>query len=401
MPKLGIMLFLILGLKIEMDEKIIIFTTTLKKNTSIWKFYSNIFRNMPKEIKIEIIPVRDLKTQSIVAKGIFKILSLFRVADFIRGAQCACKIGYNQYSIVINDNLQGWFAYKLIKKNENPKKLTIIRASAITSLRNLTTYGGLFGYLVGYLFYGFLLNFFERIAVELADRIVVVSRESYRNLREYYKISHEKIRIVRNAVELKKFFLLSKAEARKTLGLDTKKFYLLYVGRFTLEKGCKIIIELMKKLEKLYDDLELIVIGEVKYKEKLPRNIRILGEMENEKLILWYNAADLLIFPSLFEGDSLVCLEAAASGCPIVGSCTGGLWELKRVSRWSKRFIIDIAPPNKVLNKYIEAIRELRENRKVYKKMRFEFLKWGRKKDIMENSKIYTEIINELLNTVQ
>jgi glycosyltransferase involved in cell wall biosynthesis len=50
--------------------------------------------------------------------------------------------------------------------------------------------------------------------------------------------------------------------------------------------------------------------------------------VEQEELPLWYNAADLLAYPSLYEGFGLPPLEAMASGTPVVTSNTSSLPEV-------------------------------------------------------------------------
>jgi glycosyltransferase involved in cell wall biosynthesis len=42
----------------------------------------------------------------------------------------------------------------------------------------------------------------------------------------------------------------------------------------------------------------------------------------------WYQAADMLVYPSLYEAFSLAGLEAAAAGLPIVGTAVHGIREL-------------------------------------------------------------------------
>jgi glycosyltransferase involved in cell wall biosynthesis len=52
------------------------------------------------------------------------------------------------------------------------------------------------------------------------------------------------------------------------------------------------------------------------------------GYVEQEELPLWYNAADLLAYPSLYEGFGLPPLEAMASGTPVLTSNTSSLPEV-------------------------------------------------------------------------
>ena len=49
------------------------------------------------------------------------------------------------------------------------------------------------------------------------------------------------------------------------------------------------------------------------------------GRLDDARLHAWYEAADLFVHPTLYEGSSLVTLEAMAHRAPIVATRAGGL----------------------------------------------------------------------------
>src|SRR6185369_8715774 len=57
------------------------------------------------------------------------------------------------------------------------------------------------------------------------------------------------------------------------------------------------------------------------------RDIQVLGFVPSGDLPNWYRAADVFVFPSLFEGFGLPPLEAMACGCPVLSSARGALAE--------------------------------------------------------------------------
>jgi glycosyltransferase involved in cell wall biosynthesis len=58
------------------------------------------------------------------------------------------------------------------------------------------------------------------------------------------------------------------------------------------------------------------------------QDIVFTGYLPDEHLPLAYGRADVFVYPSLFEGFGLPCLEAMACGCPVVTSNTTSLPEV-------------------------------------------------------------------------
>ena len=106
-----------------------------------------------------------------------------------------------------------------------------------------------------------------------------------------------------------------------------------------------------------------------------------------------FKMMDVMFFPTLYEGDSLACLEAASCGLPLVTSDTGGLWELKRNNHLLSHFIITQQDTLDMAYFYANRIIELYKDKELYAKVSEEYLRWGRKKDIKENMVLYEKII--------
>jgi alpha-1,3-rhamnosyl/mannosyltransferase len=64
------------------------------------------------------------------------------------------------------------------------------------------------------------------------------------------------------------------------------------------------------------------------YMAELEGAVRFLGHVSDEELIVLYQMATCLIFPSLSEGFGLPVLEAMAAGCPVIASMTSSLPEV-------------------------------------------------------------------------
>jgi glycosyltransferase involved in cell wall biosynthesis len=120
---------------------------------------------------------------------------------------------------------------------------------------------------------------------------------------------------------------------RQLLGLDSRKC-LLYVGRFSIEKGVMDLIEAINLLpseEKANLQFTLIGKGTLQRQMEatisqyhLQSSVRVMPWISQSELLKWYSGADFLVLPSRSEGLSRVLLEAMACGLPVVGSRVSG-----------------------------------------------------------------------------
>jgi len=59
----------------------------------------------------------------------------------------------------------------------------------------------------------------------------------------------------------------------------------------------------------------------------LEKQVRFSGYVDDENLPLWYNAATLLAFPSVYEGFGLPVVEAMACGAPVIAARSSSIPE--------------------------------------------------------------------------
>jgi glycosyltransferase involved in cell wall biosynthesis len=166
------------------------------------------------------------------------------------------------------------------------------------------------------------------------DRVIAVSESTRRDLESYARVAPTRIRVIHNGADLTRFSPDAAGAARDTvareLGIDAP--YLLYIAR--LEHPGKNHVRLLEAFHRLQRrrgrSHHLVLAGgrwsgveaiDAKVSELgLAGQVHFTGFVPNEVLPALYRAADLLVFPSLFEGFGIPVLEAMASGTPVCAS---------------------------------------------------------------------------------
>jgi glycosyltransferase involved in cell wall biosynthesis len=179
-----------------------------------------------------------------------------------------------------------------------------------------------------------------------AGRILAVSKFTKSEIQTVFGIPASHIEVVYNAID-ERFLRGHATDADRQILAERyliKYPFLLYAGRISPPKNLVRIIEafsaLKAELEKegKFPDLKLIIIGdEVSKHPDLRRtvirsgvqnDVRFLGFIPIEMLRVFYDAAKVFVFPSLYEGFGLPPLEAMAHGTPVVTSNTSSLPEV-------------------------------------------------------------------------
>jgi UDP-glucose:(heptosyl)LPS alpha-1,3-glucosyltransferase len=165
-------------------------------------------------------------------------------------------------------------------------------------------------------------------------RVIAVSRGTARELNEFYGVPERLISVVPNGVDHAVFQQAPDAEARHALraelSLPSGAFVVLFCGGDWERKGLRDAIDAVAGMP----DTLLCVVGrgdEVAMRDHARQRgaesqVRFVGKTTTPQR--WYAAADVLVHPSRYEAFSLVVLEAAASGLPIIAHAVNGTEEL-------------------------------------------------------------------------
>lgn len=147
--------------------------------------------------------------------------------------------------------------------------------------------------------------------------VVAVSTKNKEEAAAIGIINPTKTKVFPNGANLGLFTKLDKTDCRKKLGLPQDVFIVLCVGQFIERKGQRRILAAVDKLQKL--DIKTIFLG--KGEDNFEHtSILYKGTVENTKLPLYLNAADVFVLPTRKEGCCNAIVEALACGVPIVSS---------------------------------------------------------------------------------
>jgi glycosyltransferase involved in cell wall biosynthesis len=179
-----------------------------------------------------------------------------------------------------------------------------------------------------------------------ATRIFAVSQFTRTEIQKLFDISGARVEVVYNAID-ERFLRGHASMADRELIAQRYQVnypFLLYAGRISPHKNVVRMIEafsaLKAELEKTqaYPDLKLIIIGDdlsgnpdlrrTVVRSGVQNDVRFLGFVPIETLRIFYDAAKIFVFPSLYEGFGLPPLEAMAHGTPVVASNVSSLPEV-------------------------------------------------------------------------
>lgn len=167
------------------------------------------------------------------------------------------------------------------------------------------------------------------------DIFIVVSKVTQHDVIEKLKIDEKRVRLIYNGTDdrIKK---LDRERARKKItekyGIKDSAKIVITTGRIDpVGKNLIKLIEAADIIGKTGRNFHLFLIGESNFpnsylvpaeieKRRLTGLITLPGYVETDEINLFYNAADALVFPSIYEGFGLPLLEAMKCDLPVTCS---------------------------------------------------------------------------------
>lgn len=188
----------------------------------------------------------------------------------------------------------------------------------------------------------YLNRWIEWLRSRLATHIIAVSQATKNDLIELLEVPAEKISVVYEGVDLGRFTPKLKTQNEKLkMVLDKYKIrgrYILFVGTIQPRKNLQRLIKAFALIREGIPEVHLVLAGnkgwlaeEIYATPKmvgLEDLVDFIGYAAHEDLPYLYAGAEVLAYPSLYEGFGLPILEALAVGIPVVTSSISSMPEV-------------------------------------------------------------------------
>ncbi|MGB0178386.1 MAG: glycosyltransferase, partial [Owenweeksia sp.] len=180
---------------------------------------------------------------------------------------------------------------------------------------------------------GRIIGALEKIAIRKADRVEVLNRSDYEELKHHSKVVQ--IPVPGVGVDTSKFNFASLnqerlLEIKRELGIEEGDRVLLYVGRYTSFKGYPVFTEAATKFA-THNKLKFISCGlpdKIHGRHESPQTDNLIDVGWSNEIEYYMALSHLLLFPSQREGLPVTIMEALSMELPVLAFNTRGVTDL-------------------------------------------------------------------------
>jgi glycosyltransferase involved in cell wall biosynthesis len=185
-------------------------------------------------------------------------------------------------------------------------------------------------------------DFYHRFTYSHVARVLAISDVIHKNVLDTTTIEIDRVITLHDAVDTEYFSLarVSRERVRREFGFNDNTLVIGFVGRFSPGKGHEEFLEAASRLNRKYDNIRFLVVGEASYGEKayeqrirsmckslkLDGAVRFTGYRKDIPDLM--AAFDIFAFPSHAEAFGVVLIEAMAMERPVVSTNCDGVLDI-------------------------------------------------------------------------
>lgn len=175
----------------------------------------------------------------------------------------------------------------------------------------------------------------ERLAARWTDILICVSPEEKQAAQALGLLDESRLRLIENGVTVPPAEAAPSAgsdDARKRFGIAAGVRVIGTVGRCTRQKGHEYLIRAAAAVTAQRDDTLFVILGDGKSRASEEARVKRLGLADRIRFLdprddpgPFFNAIDIFVMPSLWEGLPYALLEAMGHGIAVVATRVGGM----------------------------------------------------------------------------
>jgi mannosylfructose-phosphate synthase len=218
-------------------------------------------------------------------------------------------------------------------------------------------------------------NFQKRIDEEMrifrsVNAHTLTSQVQKEKLNELYGYDASNIEIIPPGVNIHTYHVPTEEEKQKPTDLPDK--YIFCLSRIDTNKGHDLLLHAFDIVRKEIDDIHLVIGGgspnpkprEKSVFDKMKQiisdknmdRVHIIGYVPDEKLVQYYQQAEMFVLPSLFEPFGMTSQEAMACGKPVVASKFGGI--RNTITHEKNGMLVNPEDPNEFAEGMLKILRD-------------------------------------------
>ena len=243
------------------------------------------------------------------------------------------------------------------------------------------------------------------LALNLSCRIIAISEHAKQDVIEMFDIPAEKVDVVYLGYDFKKFKKINDANEiskfKKKYNLPGK--YILCISTDYPHKNLKNLLIAFAKIadRKIMKGYKLVLAGNSYYVEgehylkkyftPIKDRIILLGHFDDKEIALLYNAADIFVFPSLYEGFGLPVLEAFACEVPLICSNATSLPEVAG----DAAYMVDATEPDQIATAIVDIVSDSKLRKSLIEKGRKRAQQFTWEKCAKNTLEVYKKTLSE------